>query len=1659
MKYPKKYRKALAAALAAMMIFSTETTSFAVGTKGSSGGRNVSSSATPSDAEQAEKPDDKPEKPDSDLPGKDQGETQPDEPLPDSSLDAESEDKPSSATPPDAELPDEDSEDEDSEEEEESGKESEEELEESEPEIQESQEKLLEEVQELLEGLPMADSLDMEAMTEDEISELESELKRLEKKLSKLTEEELESLDLSNYEALKEQLDMGKTLAETGLFTDGAASVGTLDELTAAFQEIKEAPQDSEFTIELSDDIEITGSETLDIGWKKQVHLLGRGHELTYQDASSVIQVSSGGELYLGNEDGDELILGTGLLVENRKKPLIQITDGTGYMYDGVTLRENKNTSSSNGSAGGVNVAGGTFYMYGGEISDCTSWVTLSGSNGGGGVSVVGSRNNDTGSFYMEGGSITGNQAYCYGGGVLVRNKCLFEMTGGSISGNSTSNEANSGRGGGICNMGTAVISGGEITGNTVNSKKTKYPACGGGIASYQSKAATTISGDVAITGNTAHKGGGIAALEGAAAEVKEGVVCSGNTGKTSDPDFYKDASSTLIIPGIFDDTGKAVVSTEADLRTAFKDINLAGSDKTEFTICLGSDIVLKESEPLKISSQKKTAVILGQGNSLIYENPDVFLGVSASEARLSLGAEDGSDSLTLTAEGTERNAPLLTVDTSSKSELILNEGVTLEKNTNTDGPGAADVREGIFRMKGGEIAGCVSENGQGGGVRVGTNNLDDAYFYMEGGTIRNNRSSLSGSGTAFGGGIYTGTSSACLEITNGQILDNTAESTGSGKAYGGGVSVNGAKTVKIKDSQITGNKTESAAGLGYGGGYCQSESVSGRDETTGKTGAQLIGTQISGNTADYGGGVAGLLGDIYADQPVSQNTAKVQDDNVYVERGRVEIPEEDVFVDGSHEAHITTDSQLLKAIEEVNAAQGGQFTLHLDADITGIDESWTDFGVEKNELTILGHGHTISYADQNCMRVSGEGILNLGASDGSDTLIIMTDPGESMPDSLVKVLGENAVLNMYDGVSLTGNTDTSSDPGGVDVQSGTFNMYGGEISGHKAYFGDGAGVRVMYGGTFHMYGGTISDNQLIPHAINGNNTKGAGVYILDAAFYMHGGTISGNEAKNYGGGVMIDRGTMHMSGGKISGNKCEAYGGGICNYFGTLIVTGGTVDGNQAENGGGICAYAVNGNTSYPGSLSIEGAKITSNQAENGGGIFLYNSKDAEIKSCQIKGNTASWGGGLYSYQSEAALGDKTEITGNQAALGGGVVIHETGSVDASHAVICNNTAGTAAADVYSAGNGAEVILPDALGMNQIFGADGNNNKINGWFEDKEDQRYVPSKDAVRTDVSKPVTEEKCLMASYDFRDQKPIAPEAAAYQVDHYLQQEGGSYQLEETEFPLYGKIGETVHAVPKSYEGYSVNPTLSVMSGEVRMPSVKAEEDYLILSVYYDKKKETDPEDPSGETGNLKISKTVSGSRGDTGRFFPFQVMLDDDSVNGTYGDLTFYDGTAVFSLKHGESVTAKKLPAGVHYTVEEVDPAGYTVLSTDETGTIEDGETAAARFTNHKSGGNGGNGGGGSSHGGGGGHSGGGNNSGSKDPAPGPGYEPEPGQEIKEPEEMDTAVEITTPSVQAGQPEPLDTLPRTGDETNVDLWLWLMGLSGIVLFLTGRKLRRL
>ena len=176
--------------------------------------------------------------------------------------------------------------------------------------------------------------------------------------------------------------------------------------------------------------------------------------------------------------------------------------------------------------------------------------------------------------------------------------------------------------------------------------------------------------------------------------------------------------------------------------------------------------------------------------------------------------------------------------------------------------------------------------------------------------------------------------------------------------------------------------------------------------------------------------------------------------------------------------------------------------------------------------------------------------------------------------------VGEGGIFNMYGG-KITDNISSSG--GGVGV-SGTFNMYGGTISGNKAV-SNGGGVRVCYGGTFTMNDGTISKNTA---------TNGGGVYVSSdtrsSTFTMSGGTITKNNA-TYGGGVyMGDNTTFTMENGTITGNNAGS-GGGVCVVSNvTFNMKDGTISGNNAtRNGGGVCG-ATDATFTFNGTVNITG-------------------------------------------------------------------------------------------------------------------------------------------------------------------------------------------------------------------------------------------------------------------------------------------------------------------------------------------------------------------------------------------------------------------------------------------------------------------------------------
>ena len=105
-----------------------------------------------------------------------------------------------------------------------------------------------------------------------------------------------------------------------------------------------------------------------------------------------------------------------------------------------------------------------------------------------------------------------------------------------------------------------------------------------------------------------------------------------------------------------------------------------------------------------------------------------------------------------------------------------------------------------------------------------------------------------------------------------------------------------------------------------------------------------------------------------------------------------------------------------------------------------------------------------------------------------------------------------------------------------------------------------------------------------------------------------------------------------------------------------------------------------------------------------------------------------------------------------------------------------------------------------------------------------------------------------------------------------------------------------------------------------------------------------------------GGLTVTKTVAGNAGETGREWNFTVTLSDTSINDTYGGMSFKDGVATFTLKHGEQKAATGLPAGISYTVTETEAGKDGYVTTPDGGTIlgkiQANATDTAAFTNTK-----------------------------------------------------------------------------------------------------------
>ena len=644
-------------------------------------------------------------------------------------------------------------------------------------------------------------------------------------------------------------------------------------------------------------------------------------------------------------------------------------------------------------------------------------------------------------------------------------------------------------------------------------------------------------------------------------------------------------------------------------------------------------------------------------------------------------------------------------------------------------------------------------------------------------------------------------------------------------------------------------------------------------------------------------------------------------------------------------------------------------------------------------------------------------------------------------------VVDNGAKLTMEDGSSITG---CSAEWGGAVYLSGEMAINGGEISNNTA-----VGDIYEINGVDHSasaHGGAIM--------IRACRADYATSYDAPAKLTMRGGTISGNAATSdvsaFGGAISIigtpDTGnltnTFVMSGGTISNNKA-GYGGAVSAYAADNYWHGNTsiqlsgnaqIKDNIACNyGGAICLFGNNAQN-YTDTLTMSGGMISGNKANSaGGGVYLSAHGDQMFMTGgSIQENEAGYGGGLSICSGNSGANPNAAayllggtIQDNKATDGYpydedaersyyGNAVYQDGSL------YLDGTKANISGDIRI---GCRFDTSGGISTNRFVALVGASDTMNDYELTSFESESLDGRVVVAPDTITYGTE------TYSVADAEPYL---AHFTHNHkeiitdtdYTAETGTSSQAKS--LVLYGAIqkysvtytdgiGGTSFADEVTSDLRRGTPTPAFTGGTPTRsgytftgwsPAVAAT--VTANAVYTAQWK-------SNAKGDLKVSNTVSGSAGDTTKPFTFTVTVD-SSINGTYGEMTFTAGSATFTLRHGESLTAVGLPADTAYTVAESDNEGYTVTANGAAGTISKDGTAVAAFTNNRE---------------------------------APSTQP-PTTSAPENPAGPTKPEPTTTSKPTATPQPTvtpqptavqDTVPQTGDTTPLLLWVVLLVVSAL------------
>ena len=321
-----------------------------------------------------------------------------------------------------------------------------------------------------------------------------------------------------------------------------------------------------------------------------------------------------------------------------------------------------------------------------------------------------------------------------------------FNMYGGTVCGGSL------GSGGGVhVSSGTFNMYGGRISGNV-----SKDTSDGGGGGVYVCNSSTfNMSGNAAVSGNTAQYGSGVYLSSNSTFTMSEHAAISGNSAGNNGGGIY------ISYPGTFTMENGTISGNSADKNGGGVYVHNSGA----FTMNSGS-----------ISGNRATQ----NGGGVYVEN----IGTAFTMKDGTIGGSTAADA----------NAAKYGGGVYVKNGTFTMSGGKVTGNSATEGGGGVRLDKGTFNMSGSAVISRNTADGYGGGVDV-----NNGSFTMSGGSITGNTTTGGDANFCGGGGVdvYNGGS---FTMSGGSI-------TGNNSLRGGGVELNGSGTMTVSGSvQITDN-------------------------------------------------------------------------------------------------------------------------------------------------------------------------------------------------------------------------------------------------------------------------------------------------------------------------------------------------------------------------------------------------------------------------------------------------------------------------------------------------------------------------------------------------------------------------------------------------------------------------------------------------------------------------------------------------------------------------------------------------------------------------------------------------------------------------------------------------------------------------------------